>query len=155
MATVTEDLIDLAYTGAKSIIEDGREVVPMGFVCTADGFAPIPLPWEDDDDKDRMMWALRGVCALPEVLAYAVLSEAWMVRMKPEMGELKVMPSEHPERIECIQIVAQERGKKMMMATAVIERKDGKRTLGPRTTQNWDDYAGRMVNLFEPLEATH
>lgn len=160
MTAITDDLISLAYTGAKRIIEsdpeDKREVTPMAFIYAFGAVAPLPLPWRNDRDKDRMMYALRKVCEQPEVSAYAIVSEAWMVSVTPtEESALNVMPSQHPRRVECIQITTQERGHQMQMASAVIERKDGRRFVGPRTQQDYTGFGGRMVNLFEPLEATN
>lgn len=159
--TDMQSLIDLAYRGAKNIIErdpTGKvEATPMAFMMTQDSLGLYPMPWRDDADKDDYLRIFREVLKQKtEIQSYAIASEAWVVSLAADAEDLSVPPSQHPDRVECLNIVARERGGDGFLVTAKITRReDGRRTVAAYEITDLLQTQGRMANLFDPPEAVH
>jgi hypothetical protein len=156
---IIEKLIETVYDGAKLIIEEDPqgeyEITPMAFLLAGTELKLIPMPWENEREKQVYLSFLRTVCQDSFITGYAIVSEAWTVTVAKDASKLTVMPSEHPDRVEVVNIVAQARGKPSVLMTARITRQEGgRRIVGPYEIDS-SEVRGRLANLFDPPERLH
>lgn len=148
------ELIKSVYTWAKKTIEADpagkEEVQPTAFFRHADGRdGMMPAHWTKDYEKDVFLAFIRRQLEAPDIVGYALVSEAWMGK------RLDIMPRNDPERIEVLNISAQNRGEKGMIIQATITRQEsGRRLVDPYTIFD-GEIAGRMANLFDPISPIH
>lgn len=89
---------------AKSFVENGKQVVPVIFAVKPDGdLALIQLPGFRTDAEKHTLYRAAGEY-LRETLhatGAVLINESWMVSEKGGV-DLKIRPSAHPNRRECI-----------------------------------------------------
>jgi hypothetical protein len=93
-----------------------------------DGMMPM-VPMGDDRDKNRIASMMTTVLAVSRADIAATITTGWMVKVHREpdsdsdpLESLNCMPSEHPDRVECINIVCIRRDGKDSMSSAVLTR---------------------------------
>jgi hypothetical protein len=76
---------------------------------------------DSNESKDLLAALLRKLAVDMEAIAFAFSAEAWTVKYDPK-ETVKIQPSDHPDRVECVMISAQYKGDKPVMRVAEIVR---------------------------------
>lgn len=111
----------------KWFAEDGQ-IAPGYFVYTPDDqWQNLDIKMGNEQQKAASFAAMQEVRKLCHAAIF--VTETWMVQAKVDGKlDLSVRPSEHPDRVEAINVTLWE-GKRTVIATAAIQRKPNK--LGP------------------------
>lgn len=128
-------MFDHASAFCDKAMASRGEIAPLWHAITSSGETIIePHPtWLG---KDMAAAAIRAMFELCDVVRYIYIGEAWtLIRMmRPEEEEeiFRKGLSEHPDRVEVVQIQGEDRAcGQMMGARKIIRPKKGKPYLGP------------------------
>lgn len=155
------DLVEHSWSFAESYLgKDGKEIMTQFTAQTADGALNIYMtPWGNEAEKQWTLDKLRAHFAETNVQRYVMISEIWRVTYKgadiPDIRAGKhVMPSQHPNREECLMVLGVDPGAgEIMQFIAPIITEDGKRRLGERESPPHEGEAsGRMIDLLGPFK---
>jgi len=146
-----EKLIALGERHVNRILLEDREkgMAPLWHLVTPEGEQDfiIMTPWNGDFEKKLSVAKLRELAHKHNVIAVGFVTECWMLEAKTPPGmpntswhkdrmlERMGRPSESPDRIEAVMILAH----------------DKKRTLGKSLQTIWDKPGGRIISLIEHL----
>lgn len=107
----------------------------------------------DDDDKEKLAVVLRKMALEFEAIGFVFVAEAWTARYDPDQSETtRVMPSQRPDRIECIIVSAQYKGDKSSMRVCeIIRDKDNKIThlLEHQRFEDGTTFEGRFAGILD------
>jgi hypothetical protein len=109
-----DDMIQLAEEQARRVMIGTKEqLTPMWLMLNWDGKIEIAAtPWGSSAEKHLVVEAMRNLMRERQVIAYSLLTEAWMARVQSE--EIKKPytgppPSERADRRESVVAVAANR----------------------------------------------
>jgi hypothetical protein len=125
-------------------IAGGGEVLPKFIALGDDGLTIFATPWRDEADKVMILGFLRHAFAAKHVTRYVMVSEAWMAM---QVNGDERMPSERPDRVDCLWVVGVEYGRSRT-ARCLIRKEGEKRAC---QSPEWDGYtniSGRMADLL-------
>jgi hypothetical protein len=140
-----DNLMQAATNAARSrFMEDG--ILPMTTWLIEDKHdIRLLIAFAPDIPKDDMLTQMRKIAPDKDIVRYAVEFESWLAVGTP--GDTR-LPSQRPDRIECITVAGQDRQNNDSLISIEIERKDGKHYLGD-VIQTSDGFAGGNFRLFE------
>jgi hypothetical protein len=130
MKNLTRDLLKTAKFLARKSCEDletpDDDIMPVMLWRGRYGDGMMPMvPMSDDRDKDRIASMMTTVLAVSRANIAATITTGWMVTV-PDDGtgqpELNCMPSEHPDRVECVTIICVRRDDGDSMSSAKLTR---------------------------------
>lgn len=108
---------------------------------------------EEDKGKELFYTACRGAALVGHAIAAVSIAEAWMshgTKEDIESGRPRVRPKNDPNRKEGLIFLAEHREFGSSMYTAMIETKDGQRTIGEWVKAPSDAIQGAMTALVPP-----
>jgi hypothetical protein len=148
-----QEMLDHLAEFAKTAFEERGEVVPMWIVQGPNDLVPIVTPFGDggSEEKDAIHAFVRAKAK--EINAHVVgfISEAWMVT-RGARDNLDKPPSECADRIEVIQVMAEDRNR-AMVGQYLIHRPDGEKPyLSPFEIKD-GKFSGRFVGSLEKFNA--
>ncbi len=132
-----EELLDHAAGFAQKVFNQSGELHPMWIAEDGnDQRFAIATPFTDGDSKSAIAQAMRQMFKLKGVVRYAFMAEAWMIdhtgadaKTLENVVQGNVAVSELPNRIECIQIVAEDRERGVLGSFVISRDLEGKPTL--------------------------
>lgn len=131
---------DCVAAARKSFMEDGELITK--WVVEDKNDARILVVFTSDIPKESMIEKMREMAADHDIVRYAVETEAWMA-----VGG-GAPPSQRPDRMEAIVVMAADRQDNNLLASVEIERKGDKHYLG-ETIRSKGAVAGGAFQLFE------
>lgn len=127
--TTFQELFDRTAQTARSIVNSGREAMPMVIARAGNGKL-LMLPhrcWGNANERDALFAKLRAVFKDAEVQHYVMVNEAWALRSTTaaEAKDALAAASErrikdHPKRIEVLMVVGAHRDGTKRTARAEI-----------------------------------
>jgi hypothetical protein len=152
-------LVDFMFHRAKSIIESGREAIPMLVLQQGKGLSFIGIPWRNPSEKEFAISAIRKLLAEnQEVDTYAMVSEAWASRTETadRTAEFTVQPRDDPKREELVMVTGYSRGGESAFLIATIKTlPDKSRRVMLPEKKDYTLMVGQMVNFFAPEEVVN
>jgi hypothetical protein len=145
-----DELLDHALTHARTVLmEKDAQLIPTWLIQAKDRTTIIGTPWNGDDEKDFMLFAVRQMLKNEKADSYSFLSEAWMAT-EDIRHPIGLAPGEREDRREVVMIHACNRDGVVKVRMYDMKRgADGTVTdLIPEELQP-DRFEGRMVNLFK------
>jgi hypothetical protein len=108
----TEKLFEYAKAMSKKTLEEQGHHIPMFLAdIPAYGITPVACPWGSKKEKHEAVRALGEFFRRVGVTRFIGIIESWMVIPKTKLeyaDAMRVVPSEHPDRIEALYIMADE-----------------------------------------------
>jgi hypothetical protein len=150
MMTV-EELLDFAIAHSRDVLigKAGAELVPTWLVQLKDRPAMVlATPWDGEDEKCRVIDAIRMMLKSPEALSYSFLSEAWVAN---EDGRYPtgLMPSQREDKREVVIINACNRqSAKMRIYEMKRDARGRVSDLVKDPEKGVERFEGRLFNLF-------
>lgn len=145
MGTLRE-AADAAMEIASKIFDKQGNVSPIWLIEKPDGNAVVHAQFTGDDSKDTMVALIKqkfGATATRIIF----IAEAWMRRMQgPPDG---IRPSQAPDRIEAIHLLAEDRTGGQISMQRIIDRSSGTAKLLPPEVHKLDIIGGRFASFFD------
>lgn len=151
MGTLRE-AADAAMEVATKIFEELGSVGPIWLIEKPDGNAVVHTQFTGDDSKDTMVALIKekfGATATRIIF----IAEAWMRRMQGPFDGIR--PSESPNRIEVIHLLAEDRTGGQISMQRIIDRSSGKVKLLPPEVHELDIIGGRFASFFQHKGTKH
>jgi hypothetical protein len=147
---------DMAFN--KQIVQDGGEVIPRWVARNDKGESfVIATPWSGEEDKNKVVQFLRLFFMAHDITSYTFSAEAWMVKLEGKHMDAQsaqaamdgLTPSQHPDRIEVINVVGADQHGEMLARVEII-RKGDDISFGPVEGMGEGQHRveGRMTNLL-------
>jgi hypothetical protein len=157
--TPLREFVETVSATAESIFREAGRVRPTYFIVASDGeVLCIPAP---PVEKDLAMEIMRNLFAKLDTKRYCFTDEVWLVRSHDDpvktlddakaLAKSRPQPKDHPDRIECLMLFAEDAIEGFIAAYRRIERDpDGNGTLGPLSgaDQSPTQVGGRMTGLL-------
>lgn len=144
----------------KGVVAEGGELVPRWVARNESGETfVLATPWSDDSEKEQTLAMLRVFFAAHDIVSYTFSAEAWSVKLTAPEGRAPSLqdatdamggltPSQHPDRIEVINVVGADKHGSMMVTSEIIRDGD-KISFGPIQGMGENGRVeGRMTNLL-------
>jgi hypothetical protein len=151
-----EDMVKLAEDQARRVmIGTKRELTPMWLLVTAKGDVEVfATPWGNNREKRLVIETMRDVMREKRATAYSMLTEAWMLRVQgvgiTEENYTGPMPSESPDRQECIVVMAANRdGEHRYQTMETVRAADGTCAEFRSVSKPEDQFTGIFDNLLD------
>lgn len=157
--TTLKELFDFAATKAVEIFNDSGEILPMWHCILGTGeHALIATPWNDPEEKEQTVIALRQMFAQKQVKRYVFFTEAWTVVCDNKVNAEKALEvyrekglKAHPDRREIVLVKAEDRdGTTIRGHFFILRPEHGKPSLSPL---HLDDHISHATGLMEGLLA--
>lgn len=151
MGTLRE-AADAAMEVASKIFEDQGNVSPIWLIEKPDGNAVIHTQFTGGDSKDATAALIKekfGATATRIIF----IAEAWMLQGKGPFDGIR--PSESPNRIEVIHLLAEDRTGGQISMQRIIDRSSGKAKLLPPEVHELDIIGGRFASFFQHKGTKH
>lgn len=147
-----EELLSIAQSQVKYAVKqdiESLDAVVVG-VDEFDKTLVIPCPWHDENEQRAIIAFIRSVFAERNVLAYAMVTEMWVVYQDANDPTVPV-PHERPDRMEVIQMMVTDG---LVVKSAMYETKrdpENHIVLG-RFVRHPDNHfeASALLNLIKP-----
>jgi len=152
-------LFELARDNAVRIFREQGEITPIWHAVPEGGgdHLLIATPWNNDEEKEMALEAIRDMFQEMRVQSYVNIVEAWTVQLQDrvasnEAGPPWPRPSEHPDRREVVRVTAEDRNGKSISGQFYILRPElGEAKLSPFHEDPPEMIlAGRMSGLLTP-----
>lgn len=109
-----KDIMGHSLEQAKKLLLRDGYIAPVGFIYYGDKIDIIGLRLKNLEDKELQIYALGEMARVKKADAVLTIIESWYV--VSDKKDLKIVPSKHPERKECIIAVGEcEEGNVMMV----------------------------------------
>lgn len=102
---VLERIMEDILENAKSLLSRDGHLVPVAFLCARNDIGIIPLDFKNREEKERQVALLTKMVKLKNADALIMAAESWIVTS--DNPNLKITPSKHPMRKECICVVGE------------------------------------------------
>lgn len=124
MTPTFEKEMEFLYEYAKATLQQTGKMLPMAVLIGPNGRKVIGLSWANDDEKEKMVTAVKLMIALEKIHTWMFASEMWIAL---HIGSKETMrPARtYPEREEGILVNGRERGKTMTITVRFRRGKDG------------------------------
>lgn len=154
-------LIATAEDHARETYKTQAELAPLIHVVGPNGeVGVLPFGWNGVTDRARMIQAVKGVLKDVEASAYLLLSETWMIDTgpdperpdQPDLSKIRYGSlAEHPDRVECLMIMAVARtGEKASVMYALERGADGLVSKLVKRELPGMNFGGDLMELFGP-----
>jgi hypothetical protein len=155
MPLTINELLDKAIEHARATLIDkpDAQLIPTWLIQAKDRTTVVGTPWDGDDDKRIMLFAIRMMLKKEKAQSYSFMSEAWMATedLKHPIG---LQPREREDRKEAVIMNAFDRDGGGKMRIYDIQRGDNGRVSDLVLQQTEaDHFSGRMFNLFRDSHA--
>src|SRR3972149_6258886 len=115
-----KDIMEETLKTAKSLLIKDSKLIPVAFVRSEDNVDVIGLSFKDNEEN-MQLFLLKKLVKMKNANAIFIVTESWYVTS--DKKDLKIEPSKHPMRKECIFIYGEcEEGNITLMQ--VFNRKD-------------------------------
>ncbi|MFH1487156.1 MAG: hypothetical protein ABIH46_13875 [Chloroflexota bacterium] len=145
------DMAQQHFGALKTMVEESEtELAPMLLLETASGEL-IPVVITEDMKKDRVRSYLSLALMVRRLGAVRAVwgSEGWMVMAAPK-GEMPRMPlSEHPERVDCLIIVAFSADSVYGASFPILHTDDGRRVTMPMDMPQGTEWGGMITDFLQ------
>ena len=152
-------LADLAELHARNILitEVEPDLEPFFHIVTPETNMLVVVPWENNQEKNIVVSVMRHALRERRAKAYCFTSECWLARYDKgdapidDFQRPKVMPKDHPNRIECVCIFASTHSKQAMRVLEMIRDPSGRIVdLKPNEHPAGEEkFTGTFPGLFE------
>ena len=145
-----DELLDKAIAHSRDILigKAGAELMPTWLVQLKDRPAMVlATPWDGEDEKSRVIFAIRMLLKNPEVLSYSFLSEAW-IAFEDARHPTGLMPSQREDKREVVIINAFDRQSGQMRIYEIKRDRKGRVSDLVKDPEGIDRFEGRLFNLF-------
>ena len=147
--TPLHDLIKHTSRATDKLYGENGKILPMYHIVMHDGsHSIVSSPHHDKDAATTMM---RAYFEITPTRRYVFVAEAWTAEYPQEPTQPIIMPSQHPDRIEIIMFLGEDRDIGMLSASRrIIRPPNGKPHLGPLEFNDITGATmeGRMVGLL-------
>lgn len=150
--TELEDLFETMKTTSKQTFEKFGEHVPM-FLAPEAGLV-MPIPHRNMAEKRMLVSMVKAIFKEQRVTRYGFAFEAWMAtiplvhKASIDIGNV-TLPSERPDRQECIMIITEEKGKPPITGMWLIKRnKKGRGKIGEFQLLDGAEEVGAFRNML-------
>jgi hypothetical protein len=156
-----DEMVKLAREHATRVMVGLQdELTPAWLLITAKGDIEIfATPWGNNREKHLVIETMRDVMREKHAAAYSMLTEAWMLRVTGDAakGEYKgPMPSESPDRQECVVIMAANRdGEHRYETLETVRGAEGKCVELRQLSGTEDRFTGVFDNLLDDRRRAH
>ena len=159
LSTFTETVA----ASAADVFKECGEVLPMAHAITRNGETLIiGCPWGDENEKIKVIKALRELFRQADVTRYALITEAWTLMGGAAERYAKAgMPgavSEQEDRRECLYVQAEDAsGENISHVQFILRPEHGKPTLSAPVVNHCDSgqSEGRLSGLLGRPAASH
>lgn len=152
MGTLRE-AADAAMKLVSQVFEKEGRLGPVWLITTPNGVNIVQGEFTGSDSKDVIVAAIRdkfGSTASRIIFA----CECWMKTVKCGQDD-GLPPSQSPDRVELIHIIAEDKTGEQLVLTRKIQRNEaGEPSLLPTDAHTYNFIAGRMASFFKPPETT-
>jgi hypothetical protein len=142
----------LEYARNTLINKPDKQIPPTFVLVTADDeMTIIPAPWKNSEQRSMALNVLKFTMKRTQVVAYSVVSEAWMARepKDPRKWSGKI-PSEHPNKKEVILIIAVNKIDRLSIAYDIVRgKKDIVIDLIKFGEMNKENLFGDLITLLD------
>jgi hypothetical protein len=149
MLTVDE-LLDRAIEHACSVLVGKPEasLMPTWLIQSKDKTSIIGTPWDGEEDKKFMLFAMRMMLEKEQAQSYSFMSEAWSARENLN-HPIGLPPSQREDKNEVVLINACDRqGGKMRIYEIKRNKKGVVTELALQKQGGEDQFSGRLLNLL-------
>jgi hypothetical protein len=162
-----ETLLDTAEKHARRLLleERQKELLPFYHLVSPDRDhdAVIGCVWTNTVEKDLAVLKVQARARQIGAIAALFMGEAWMVILDRSAAKTvdvsTIVPSQHADRVECVQIVATDGVRTLSRALKMVrETPDGRLlALEPMNTgeQRSIDMMGRLIDGIIPPKSVH
>jgi hypothetical protein len=154
MYMTLDKMIALAANHARTVMVDSKgELTPAWLVITDKGSIEIfATPWGNNREKHVVIETMRDVMREKHATAYSMVTEAWMLRVQgvglTEENYTGPMPSESPDRQECVVVMAANKDGEHRYQTLETVRGDKGKCVELRVLSSVED---RFTGIFDNL----
>lgn len=152
MTKPLREAAEAAMKVASELFEELGSVSPVWIIDKPDGSAIVHGEFHGDETKDAAAAAIRqqfGATATRIIF----ISEAWVRIMEGPLDGIP--PSEHPDRIEIIHLMAEDRGEGQISIQRIIDRSSGQAKLLRPQVDEYSSVSGRFASFFQRTEKAH
>jgi hypothetical protein len=157
-----DDMIRLAREHANRIMVGTKEELsPAWLLITGKGAIEIfATPWGNNREKYIVIETMRDIMREKNATAYSMLTEAWMLRVQgvgiTEENYKGPMPSESPDRQECVVMMAANRdGEHRYQTLETVRGAEGKCVELRPLSGTEDRFMGIFDNLLVDKRRMH
>jgi len=144
------EIANQAKDKAKSFLQKDGKVQPVIICFTPTEQAIIPLTFSQEE-KLKVMAAIKKIMEVKHVWAYIQINEGWMVKGSMDKPvDLNIKPSQHPDNIKVLTVSAVTRKRSKMWAIPV-ERMHGIVMFGKEKILDTQDGSWKIGGLFFSL----
>jgi hypothetical protein len=157
-----DEMVKLATDQANRVMVGTKdELTPVWLLVTGKGDKPTDVtiyatPWGNTREKHLVIETMRDVMREKRCTAYSMLTEAWMLRVTGDAakGEYKgPMPSESPDRQECVVVMAANKdGEHRYHTLETVRAADGTCSELRQLSGAEDQFTGIFDNLLDRKE---
>jgi hypothetical protein len=153
-----DEMITLARDQALRVMVGTKaEIQPSWLLVTGKGDIEIFMtPWGNSREKRLVIETMRDVMREKRVSAYSMLTEAWMLRVPGVTSEKEYtgpMPSESPDRQECVVMMAANKaGEHRYQTMETVRDAEGKCIELRQLSSVEDRFTGVFDNLLDKRE---
>jgi hypothetical protein len=158
MTPTLADLAHMAYQQAERIlIGSAEQLIPLWHIVPEEGpHVIVATPFQGGDSKDMVAFAIQKLLKEHNATKYAFLSEAWMAVANKEWKDGDTPPSERPDRIEIVMVMAQGYDEPTLQRTwKILRGEDGETCVGleEMPQPSYEELKSRFANLLPPRAA--
>jgi hypothetical protein len=149
-----DDMVRLAREHATRVMVGTKEeLVPSWLVITGKGAIEIfATPWGNNREKHIVIETMRDIMREKSATSYSMVTEAWMLHVQgvgvTEENYKGPMPSESPDRQECVVIMAANKDGEHRYETLETVRGDKGKCVELRLLSKIED---RFTGIFDNL----
>jgi hypothetical protein len=157
-----DKMVELAEDQARRVMVGTKdELTPVWLLVSGEGDKPddvmiFATPWSTNNEKRLVIASMRQIMKETRCTAYSMLTEAWMLRVMGDAakGEYKgPMPSESPDRQECVVVMAANSdGEHRYHTLETVRAADGTCTDLRQLSGAEDRFTGVFDNLLDRKE---
>jgi hypothetical protein len=152
MPLTINELLDQGAEHARHVLigEEGAAMIPTWHLQTPEGDPDIIVatPWNGDDEKEFMIFAMRRMLRDKKAESYSFVSEAW-VAIEDARHPIGLMPREREDRREVVIINAYDRLGFGTMRVYEMKRNDKGVVTDLVMDPPMEGFEGRLANLFK------
>jgi hypothetical protein len=146
-----QELFDFAQTRAADMFKQSGSLAPFWHAVAGNGeHLLICTPWDNDEDKEFAVQALRELFADKQVTQYVFISEAWLVSVPVGTKVNSVRASTHKDRREVLRVQAEDdQGRVLSGQFYILRPEHGEVTLSPFKKDDTTYNKGRLTGLLQ------
>jgi len=150
MPLTINELLDKAIEHARATLIDkpDAQLIPTWLIQAKDRTTVVGTPWDGDDEKRIMLFAIRMMLKKEKAQSYSFMSEAWMAT-EGANHPTGLMPRDREDRREVVMVNAYDRLGFGAMRTYEMKRNDKGVVTDLLMDEPVEGFSGRLANLFK------